>query len=143
MSLNNAILIGRVGQDAEITEVGSSTKAAFSLATSEAWKDRNGEKKEVTEWHNIEVWGKMAEAVGKWIRKGREVCVVGKITTQRWEGNDGQKKSKVVIRASELKFIGEAPKENAANDRPARRERYTPDPDPGNGDGFTDDDIPF
>ncbi len=142
MSFNQVVLIGRVGQDAEVSEVGSTTLAKFTMATSESWRDKSGEKKETTEWHSIEVWGKMAEAVGKWIEKGRELCVVGKITTQTWE-KDGKKNYKTVIRAHEVKFVGAKPegskkRSDADDDDAPRRGRGRAEQQDDDGDN-----IPF
>lgn len=144
---NFVMLVGNVGQDAEVSKVGDSTVAKFTLATKESWRDKSGNKKDATEWHHIEVWGKMAEAVGKWIEKGRELMVTGSIHTQSWE-KDGIKKYKTIIRAKEIKFIGKKEESRGGSSREdssrgQRRDSYTPDPDPGYAQGFLDDDIPF
>jgi single-strand DNA-binding protein len=139
MSLNHVVLVGRVGKDAELVEVGSTVKAVFSLATSEHWKDKDGNKKEATEWHTVEVWGKQAEAIHRWIEKGRELCVTGKINTNKWE-KDGKTQYRVVIRASEVSFVGakaEPKKEEGRRERGGREETPTPAMDD------MDDDIPF
>jgi len=94
MSVNKAILLGRVGKDPEIRDFDNGNKVAnFSLATSETWKDKNtGEKKEQTEWHNIAVFGKLAEIVESYVKKGQELYVEGKIKTRYWEDQNGDKK---------------------------------------------------
>lgn len=145
--LNKVLLIGNVGKDAEIAQVGDTTVAKFSLATKESWRDKAGNKKEATEWHNIEVWGKQAEAIGKWIEKGRTLSIEGKIVTQSW---GEPKKYKTVIRAENVIFIGQKPEAEAggrgrSNDdgggRRGRREE--PDQDQGNGAELLDEDFPF
>lgn len=105
MSVNKAILIGYVGKDPEVKQVGSSTVAKFSLATSESYTDKNGQKQEKTEWHNIVAWGKLAEFCGKWITKGQCVFVTGRINTRSY-GDEGNKKYTTEITAEEIKFVG-------------------------------------
>lgn len=145
--LNKVFLIGNVGKDAELANVGDTTVAKFSLATKESWRDKAGNKKEATEWHNIEVWGKQAEAIGKWIEKGRTVSVEGKIVTQSW---GEPKKYKTIIRAENIIFIGQKPEESAGRGRSrdddggGRRSRSEDvhDKAPDNGD-MLDEDFPF
>ncbi len=149
--LNKVFLIGNVGKDAEVVQVGSSSVAKFSLATKETWRDRDGNKKEATEWHNVEVWGKQADAIGKWIEKGRLVSIEGKIMTQSW---GEPKKYKTVIRASEITFLTKGEErggrghsdDEGGGRRGGRREREYEDIPNGDSDGgsmFPDDDIPF
>ena len=106
--VNLVILLGRLGSDPEVkTLPNGSTVATFNLATSEVWVDKSGEKKERTEWHNIVAWGKLAEIIGKYISKGSEVHVQGKITTRSWEDKEsGQKRYKTEIFASQIQFTG-------------------------------------
>lgn len=87
MSVNKVILIGRLGNDPEIKTLQNDSKVAnFSLATSDIWYDKGtGEKKEATEWHRIVVWGKKAELVEKYLQKGSEVYLEGKLKTRSWE----------------------------------------------------------
>jgi single-strand DNA-binding protein len=99
--VNKAIIIGNVGSDPESKRVGESTVANFSVATSEKYKD-----KETTEWHRIVVWGKLAEIVAQYVRKGSLVCVEGKIQTREWEGKDGSKQRTTEINASQVTFLG-------------------------------------
>lgn len=92
MSLNKACLIGRLGNDPEIKNFDNGGKVAnFSLATSETWT-KDGEKKISTEWHNISVFGKLAEIVEKFVKKGDKLYLEGKIKTRSWEDQDGNKK---------------------------------------------------
>ena len=82
MSVNKAILLGRLGQDPELRNTASGTEVCnFSLATSKTHTDKNGEKKETTEWHKVVVWGKLASVCGKYLSKGRSAFVEGEIQT--------------------------------------------------------------
>jgi len=93
MSVNKSILVGNVGNDPEIKTFENGSKVAnFSLATSENWKDKNGEKQEATEWHNIAVFGKLADIVESYVKKGQQLYVEGKIKTRSWDDQDGNKK---------------------------------------------------
>ena len=90
--INKALLIGNIGSDIEHRDAQNGTMAKFSLATSEAWTDKSGERKETTEWHKIVVFGKLADIVGQYYKKGNRIYVEGKLQTRSWEGDDGQKR---------------------------------------------------
>ncbi|MBC8554715.1 MAG: single-stranded DNA-binding protein [Candidatus Brocadiales bacterium] len=107
MSLNKAMLIGRLGHKPEVkyTETGKAV-CNFSVATSENWKDKNGEKKENTEWHNIVVWGKLAETCGQYLDKGRQVFIEGKMQTRSWEDEHAQKRHSTEVNADSVQFLG-------------------------------------
>ena len=105
-SLNEVRLIGNLGSDPEVKNIGGDkTVATFRLATNDTWKDAEGKKQERTEWHNIEVWGGQAKTVGQYLTKGRQVLVLGALRTDAWE-KDGQKHSKTKIVASRVVFLG-------------------------------------
>ena len=91
-SLNKVCLLGRVGKDPDIRNTQKGDKCAnFSIATSESWKDKNtGEKQERTEWHNIVVWGKLAEITEKFVKKGTQIYIEGQLQTRKWQDKDGQ-----------------------------------------------------
>lgn len=104
--INKVIIIGRLGQDPETKAVGQgATVTRLNVATSETWLDKSGQKQERTEWHRITVWGKLAELCGKYLAKGRQVYVEGKLQTRSWEDN-GQKKYATEIVASTVQFLG-------------------------------------
>ena len=85
-SLNKVQLIGRLGKDPEVRHLDSGlTVCNFSIATSESYTNKTGEKVEQTEWHNIVVWGKLAEVVEKWVTKGMLIYIEGKLKTRKWE----------------------------------------------------------
>jgi len=108
MSVNKAILIGRLGKDPELSYTQSGTaRCRFSLATNEVYYDNNNQKQEKTDWHNIVVWGKQAESAGKHLSKGREVYIEGKIETRSWEDQQtGQKKWMTEVKAQRVVFLG-------------------------------------
>ena len=88
-SINKVILVGRLGKDPEVKATPSgSTVAKFSLATDERYTDRDGNKQERTEWHNIVAWGKLGEICGQYLRKGKLIYIEGKIRTESWEDKE-------------------------------------------------------
>lgn len=108
MSVNKVILVGRLGKDPEVKSTPSgSTVAKFSLATDEKFTDRNGERQERTEWHNIVAWGKLAEICGQYLRKGKQVYIEGSIRTDSWEDKEsGQKRYRTEIIAQTMQMLG-------------------------------------
>ncbi|MDO1502313.1 single-stranded DNA-binding protein [Winogradskyella maritima] len=104
---NKVQLIGNLGQDPEIVNLDSGKRLAkFSLATNESYKNAKGEKVTDTQWHNIVAWGKTAEIVEKYVGKGKEVAVTGKLTNRKWEDKDGTKRYITEIVCSELLMLG-------------------------------------
>ncbi|AGH95748.1 single-stranded DNA-binding protein [Pseudobdellovibrio exovorus] len=113
--VNKVIIIGRLGQDPEMKAVGQgATVTRLNVATSENWTGKDGQKQERTEWHRIVVWGKLAEICGKYLAKGRQVYVEGRLQTRSWEDN-GQKKYTTEIVANTVQFLGSAGAESSAN----------------------------
>lgn len=107
--INKVIIIGRMGADPEVkTITGGNTVARLSVATSENWKDKEGQKQERTEWHKVVVWGKLAELCGKYLAKGRQVYVEGRLQTRSWEDQQGQKKYTTEVVANTVQFLGAA-----------------------------------
>lgn len=131
-SVNKTILLGRVGKDPESrTLENGSTVANFSMATSETYKDKNtGEKKEVTEWHNIVAWGKVGEIAAKYLKKGSQVYVEGKLRTRSYE-KDSITRYVTEVRIDELTLLGN-PGQAQTNPEPA-----------GVGSNGKSDDLPF
>ena len=111
--INKAILIGNVGQDPEVRytgDVNNGTKVAtFRLATTERYRDRNGNLQEHTEWHNIVVWRNTADVVEKYVRKGSQVYVEGRIRTRSWDDQTGNKRYTTEIVADTLQLLGRRP----------------------------------
>lgn len=105
--VNKAILIGNLGKDPEVRFTPSGQAVAkFSVATNEKWKDQQGQLQERTEWHNIVVWGKQAEACGQYLAKGRQVFVEGRIQNRSYDDKDGNKKYITEIVAQNVRFLG-------------------------------------
>ncbi len=107
MSVNKVILVGNLGKDPELRYTPSGTAVAtFSLATSETYKDRDGNKQTKTEWHNIVVWRQLAEICGKYLHKGKQIYVEGKIQNRSYDDRDGNKRyiSEVVV--NEMQMLG-------------------------------------
>lgn len=105
--VNKAILVGNLGRDPELrTTPNGQSVVNFTLATSETWTDKSGERVERTEWHRIVVWGRTAEMCAQYLSKGRTVYVEGRIQTREWEDKDGNKRYTTEINASTVNFIG-------------------------------------
>ncbi len=105
--VNKVILVGRLGADPEVkTVTGGNTVARLSLATSESWNDKQGQKQERTEWHRVVVWGKLAELCGRYLSKGRQVYVEGRLQTRSWEDQQGQKRYSTEVVAGTVQFLG-------------------------------------
>ena len=107
MSVNKAILIGRLGRDPETRYMPNGDAVCnFSIATTESWKDRNGQRQERTEWHNISMFGRLAEIAGQYLKKGSLVYLEGKIQSRKYTGKDGIERTAFEIIASEMKMLG-------------------------------------
>jgi single-strand DNA-binding protein len=105
--VNKVIIVGRLGSDPELKSVGSGQNVArLSVATSEAWTGKDGQKQERTEWHRIVVWGRQAENCAKHLSKGRQVYIEGRLQTRSWEDPQGQKKYSTEIVANVVQFLG-------------------------------------
>ena len=134
-SVNKVILVGHLGRDAEVKYTANGAPvASFSLATSETWNDKAGERQERTEWHRIVLWGKTAEAIGDYLLKGRQIYVEGRLQTREWEDKDGEKKKTTEVRADKVVLLGSKPGQS--------------DRTPRTGAGYADDrdddaDVPF
>jgi len=105
-SVNRVILIGNLGADPETKQVGETTVATFSLATSESYKDKAGQKVEQTEWHEVEVWGKLAEIAGKYLTKGTTIYLEGSIKSNKWTDKDGNNRKTTRIKATSFTMLG-------------------------------------
>lgn len=141
-SLNKIMLIGRVGSDPEIRGTQSGKKvASFSLATSERYKDRNGEWQNSTEWHKVSCWGKLAEIVGEYCKKGKEVYVEGSIKTNSYQDKNGNKKESKEVNAAIVNFLGS--KENSGNQKRNYDNNKSRVNQNSIDDDFLEDDIPF
>jgi single-strand DNA-binding protein len=107
MAINKVILVGNLGKDPELRYTPSGVAvASFSLATSERFKDRNGEQQERTEWHNIVVWRQLAEICGKYLHKGKQVYLEGKIQTRKYQDRDGNDRYITEVVCHEMQMLG-------------------------------------
>jgi single-strand DNA-binding protein len=105
--VNKVIILGRLGQDPELKYTPSGAAVCnFSVATSESWADKSGQKQERTEWHRVVVWGKLGELCNQYLAKGRQAFVEGSLQTRNWEGKDGSKRYTTEIVARNVQFIG-------------------------------------
>ena len=148
MSVNKVILVGRLGKDPDLRYTASGTAVAnFTLATSERYKDRNGESQERTEWHNIVVWRNLAEICGKYLKKGKQIYIEGKIQTRSYDDRDGNKRYITEIVVDQMQMLGRADEDGGA---PSRRSEPYYQEEPASGGSSDseppfnpDDDIPF
>lgn len=132
--INKVIILGNVGKDPEVkTFVSGSSVCKLAIATSESWKDKQtGENKEQTEWHNVSLFNKLAEIGGKYLTKGSQVYIEGKLRTRKWQDKNGNDRYTTEIIASDMQMIGS---KSSGNSTP-KQKSVEPDPD-------FDDDIPF
>ena len=151
--LNKVILIGNLGADPELRYTpGGQPVCDVRLATNEHWKDKQGEKKERTEWHRVVVWGKPAEIIKQYATKGSKIYFEGRLKTRSWEDKEGVKKYSTEIIANDFMFLGGR---QAGTTAGANQDNQDPGASMGQGGGYgapgadsgmaasPDDDIPF
>jgi single-strand DNA-binding protein len=148
MSVNKVILLGRLGQDPELKYTpGGSAVCNFSLATTESWTDKGGQKQEKTEWHRIVVWGKLAELCNQYLAKGRQAFLEGRLQTRSWDDKDGQKRYTTEILASTVQFIGgptaQASAQTQVDSSYSQVGQNQPEYQVSSDASFAADDIPF
>lgn len=132
-SFQQVVLMGNLGRDPEIKHTASGQAVAnFSIATSEKYKDKSGEKVEKTEWHNIVIWGKLAEIVGKYVTKGSTVHLVGKLQTRKWQDKEGKDRYTTEVVCHEMTMCGGGNKSDGEPKQSALEES-----------AYDDSDIPF
>lgn len=140
-SLNKVMLIGNLGKDPEVRFTASGQAvASFSLATSETYKDKNGEKVEKTEWHNITLWGKLGEIAGEYLSKGKTVYIEGRLQTRKWQDKSGNDRYTTEIVGDKMQMLSAKGERSGGGDTSsapkAGSSNYEEPP-------FQDDDIPF
>jgi len=114
VSVNKVILVGNLGKDPELRYTPSGTAVVnFSLATSESFKDRDGNRQERTEWHNIVAWRQLAEICGKYLHKGKQIYVEGKLQTRKWQDKNGVDRYTTEIIADSMQMLGRAGDDNS------------------------------
>jgi single-strand DNA-binding protein len=144
-SLNKVLLIGNLGRDPELKMTPSGQALArFSVATTETWKNPQGERQSKTEWHNIVVWGKQAETAEKYLRKGKQVLIEGRIQYREYTDQAGVKKTACDIRCDNFVMLGRM-EDGGQRGSMGGDEGYDPGPvpPPTTGGGGYEDDIPF
>lgn len=147
---NQAIVMGNLTRDPEMrTTPSGQNVTSFSVATNRSWQDQSGERKDAVEYHNIVAWGKLAELVNNYLKKGRKVLVAGRLQTRSWDAEDGSKRQRTEIVANDINFVGgqaeggeySAPEESTTQDKPSKKEEVAIE-DMGEGE-INLDDIPF
>jgi single-strand DNA-binding protein len=137
-NVNKAILIGRLGKDPEAITFDNAKKVAFSLATTEVYYDKEGQKREITEWHNIVMWRQMAETAEKYLKKGDLIYVEGRIRTRSWDDKETQQKRYITeINVDFMQMLGS----NKGNANGTSQPAAAPQKEETNP--LVDDDLPF
>src|SRR5512136_1915973 len=140
-SVNKVILVGNLGRDAEVRYTPSGAAVAtLSLATTEVFKDKDGQRQEQTEWHRVVLWGKTAETLSEYLRKGKQIYVEGRLQTRSWDDKEGKKRYTTEIRGDRIVLLGGGPGRGAPA---AEREEGVHEPAKEPTTEVTDDDIPF
>ena len=151
-SVNKVILIGNLGRDPETRYMPSGEAVVnIALATTDNWKDKNGEKQERTEWHRVVIFGKLAEIAAEYLKKGSQVYFEGGLRTRKWTNKEGQDQYTTEIVADKMQMLGSRSGGSARMDEdtgapPAKNNRPAAPPPadkPGSGFDDLDDDIPF
>jgi single-strand DNA-binding protein len=138
--INKAILIGNLGADPELRYTQSGTPvASFRIATTERWKDKDGNQQEQTEWHNIVAWSRLAEICGEYLNKGSRVYIEGKLQTRKWQDQNGNDRYTTEIVAREMKML--TPRGEGGGGSYGGGGDYDPGPAAGgsSGGGYGDD----
>jgi single-strand DNA-binding protein len=150
-SVNKVILVGNLGRDAELRYTpGGAAVATLNLATTEVFKDREGQKKEDTQWHRVILWGKTAETLQDYLTKGKQIYVEGKLQTRKWKDKDGNDKYTTEVRGDRVVLLsgggrseGAGRGEGGGAGRAAAPSDEFSHAEPGGSVELTDDDIPF
>ena len=129
-SVNKAIILGNLGKDPELKFLPNGDAVCnFSIATTDNWKDKDGQKQEKTEWHNVVLYRKLAEIAGEYLQKGSSVYIEGALQTRKWTNKEGQDKYTTEIVGNSMQMIGSKPN-NTERAKPAV-------------EGADDSDLPF
>lgn len=157
-SVNKVILVGNLGRDPEVRYMPNGEAVCnFSIATTDTWKDKNGQRQERTEWHNIVMYRRLAEIAGEYLKKGRSVYIEGRLQTRKWQTKEGQDRYTTEIVADQMQMLGgreggggsnigydDVNQDYEASTPPARQSAQAASK-PASGPSFDefDDDIPF
>jgi len=144
--INKVILVGNLGNDPDVRYTASGAAVSnISVATTASWKDKeSGEQQEKTEWHRVVFFGRLAEIVAEYLKKGSQVYIEGRLQTQKWQDKEGHDRYTTEIVANEMQMLGSR-SEAGSYDKPASSEPTTPESAPSSkpDESFADDDIPF
>ena len=143
MSINKVILVGNVGKDPEVRYLESGVAVAnFPFATSETYRNKSGEKVTTTEWHNIVLWRGLAEVAEKFVKKGSQLYIEGKIRTRAWDDKDGNKRYTTEIVGDNMQMLGKRSDDTGPADQP---DKDVPEEDIEKRNDIPDetDDLPF
>jgi len=146
-SVNKVILVGNLGRDAELRYTpGGAAVSTLNLATTEVFKDREGQKKEDTQWHRVILWGKTAETLQDYLTKGKQIYVEGKLQTRKWKDKDGNDKYTTEVRGDRVVLLSGGGRGDGASRGEGGGRSSEEGVTPAEGAGsveLTDDDIPF
>ncbi|MDR2065045.1 MAG: single-stranded DNA-binding protein [Prevotellaceae bacterium] len=147
MTLNKVMIIGNAGKDPEIRHLDNGVSVVtLPVATTERYKDKNGETKEQTEWHNVVFWRQLAEFTEKYVRKGSQLFIEGHLRTRNWEDQSGNKKYLTEIVADNIRLLGKRPdisNNNGANNIAANQTAEIKTAEIISEEPSPDDDLPF
>jgi single-strand DNA-binding protein len=153
-SLNKVLLLGNLGKDPEVRYTSSGRAVAtFTIATSQQWRDQDGNDQERTEWHRVVAWGRLGEICGEYLSKGKQVFIEGRIQSREWEDQEGNKRTTVEIIANDMIMLGGgSPSQSRNSGESQKRQTYSQPRGPERGgkreEGRSqppppEDDIPF
>lgn len=144
-SVNKIILLGHLGADPETRYMpNGDAVTTIRMATTEAWKDKTtGEKREITEWHRVVFYRKLAEIVSQYVKKGAPLYIEGRIRTRKWQDKDGQDRYATEIEAQEMQMLGSKPQGAGRAPEPPAEGSRRPPASGSTPPGFDEDDIPF
>jgi single-strand DNA-binding protein len=143
-SVNKVILVGNLGRDAELRYTpGGAAVSKFSLATTEVWNDKSGQRQERTEWHNIDLWGKQAESLSEYLVKGKQVYVEGRLQTDEYTDKEGIKRKTTRVRCDRVVLLGGGGRAASADRGSDYAAAHAPAAAVESSEPLTDDDIPF
>lgn len=152
-SVNKVILVGNLGRDAELRYTpGGAAVATVNMATTDVYKDREGQKKEDTQWHRVILWGRTAESLHEYLTKGKQIYVEGRLQTRKWTDKDGVEKYTTEIRGDRVVLLGGGQRGSGGGGGGARQAEgapaggsggYDQPHDTGGPGDLSDDDIPF
>jgi single-strand DNA-binding protein len=153
-SLNKVLLLGNLGKDPEVRYTSSGKAVAtFTIATSQQWRDQDGNDQERTEWHRVVAWGRLGEICGEYLSKGKQVFIEGRIQSREWEDQEGNKRTTVEIIANDMIMLGGgSPSQSRSSGESQKRQAYSQPRGPERGGKREErpqpppppeDDIPF